>query len=136
MSREEAARRLKVDVSVVKQQERETTDLPLSILYQWQQLLNVPLSELVVDASDPLEVSRLPRPQMLAMAKTGLWILEKTKQTSIRRMAQTLLNQLVELMPDLREMISERLNHSRRRPTGQGPATPYLPPTIFIDRAD
>ena len=35
-------------------QEQETTDLRLSDLHRWQEALEVPMSELLVEAGDPL----------------------------------------------------------------------------------
>ena len=54
VSRRTVARRLKTSINDVKRQEEETTDLPLSALYKWQQALEVPVTELLVDASEPL----------------------------------------------------------------------------------
>ena len=49
VTRRTVARRLNVDVTQVKLQEQETTDLPLSTLYEWQEVLDVPVAELLVE---------------------------------------------------------------------------------------
>ena len=61
VSRRAIARRLNVEILVVKEQEKETTDLPLSALYRWQKLLDVPVAELLVDTTDPLSLPVMER---------------------------------------------------------------------------
>ena len=100
MSRRTVARRLKTNVSAVKSEE-EAEDIPLSKLYQWQSVLGVPIGELLVEAEDQLSAPVLKRAQMLRMMKTAVAILERSQQQSIRRMAQMMVQQLVELMPEL-----------------------------------
>jgi transcriptional regulator with XRE-family HTH domain len=134
VSRRTIARRLNVDVSVVKQQEEETFDLPLSTLYQWQELLEVPVSELLVDASDPLSPPILHRAQMVRVMKTALSILERTNQVPIRRMAETLIEQLVELMPELRGVSAWHAVGQRRRLDEYGRAAERrLTTDVFVD---
>lgn len=101
ISRRTVARRLKVDVSTVKSQEDSSTDLCLSILYDWQSVLQVPVEELLVEAEDQLSSPILRRARMVRLMKTALAILERAQQQGIRRMAQMLVDQLLELMPEL-----------------------------------
>jgi len=101
ISRRTIARRLKTDVSQVKSQEDETADILLSTLYQWQDVLQVPVEELLVEAGDELSPPIMKRAQMVRLMKTALAILRRTQQPTIQRMAQTLVDQLVELMPEL-----------------------------------
>lgn len=101
VSRRTVARRLNLDLSTVKQQEDETSDLPLSVLLAWQQVLEVPLAELLVDDEDPLSTPVLKRAKLVRIMKTASAILERTRQPGIRRMAQMLVEQLVDLMPEL-----------------------------------
>jgi transcriptional regulator with XRE-family HTH domain len=102
ISRRTVARRLKTDVSHVKSQEVETADILLSSLYEWQDVLQVPVEELLVEAGDQLSPPILKRAQMVRLMKTALAILERTQQAGIRRMAEMLVDQLIELMPELR----------------------------------
>ncbi len=102
ISRRTLARRLNTDVSEVKKQEEQTSDLPLSELYRWQAALDVPLLELLVDSDEPLSAPVLKRAQMVRLMKTAVAILERSHQTGIRRMAQVLVDQLIELMPELK----------------------------------
>jgi transcriptional regulator with XRE-family HTH domain len=101
ISRRTVARRLGTDVSHVKSQEEETTDVLLSTLYAWRDVLQVPVEELLTEADDRLSPPILKRAQMVRLMKTAAAILERAQQASIRRMAQTLVDQLVELMPEL-----------------------------------
>ena len=104
VSRRTMARRLKIDVNDVKLQEQETTDLPLSTLYEWQKVLDVPVGELLVETNDPLSVPVMRRAQLVRLMKTATAILQRSQQPGIRRMAQVLVNQLVEVMPELADV--------------------------------
>ena len=95
------ARRLNIEIEQVQQQERESSDLPLSTVYAWQNVLGVPVAELLVEAGDSLSSPVLKRSQLVRLMKTALAISEQTKQNSIRRMVQTMVGQLVEIMPEL-----------------------------------
>ncbi len=122
ITRRTVARHLNVDVSQVKEMERETSDMPLSKLYEWQKVLEVPVTELLVDAEDPLSPPVMKRAQLLRLMKTVLSIMEETKQTPIRRMAQTLANQLVEIMPELESVSPWHAVGKRRRRDDYGMA--------------
>ncbi|HUT95699.1 MAG TPA: hypothetical protein VMY37_39960 [Thermoguttaceae bacterium] len=98
------ARRLRIDVARVKAQEDENADMLLSTLYQWQEALDVPIGELLVESNDPLSAPVLKRAQLVRLMKTATTIFERSHQISIRRMAQTLIEQLLELMPELKSV--------------------------------
>jgi transcriptional regulator with XRE-family HTH domain len=115
LSRRSIARRLNVDVSMVKQQEEETSDLQLSTLYKWQQALEVPVAELLVDDEALLSPSVMKRARMVRLMKTVLSILERSNQPAIRRMAENLKSQLVELMPELKGVTAWNAVGQRRR---------------------
>jgi transcriptional regulator with XRE-family HTH domain len=101
VSRRTMARRLNVDLPTIKQQEDETSDLNLSTLLAWQRVLEVPLVELLVDSDDPLSGPILKRAKMVRLMKTATAIIERARQPGIRRMAQMLAEQLIDLMPEL-----------------------------------
>lgn len=101
VTRRTVARRLGTDIATVKQQEQPSADLPLSALYAWQQVLEVPIAELLVETEDPLSTPVMKRARMVRLMKTAAAILERSQQPSIRRMAQMLVEQLVEIMPEL-----------------------------------
>ncbi len=104
LSRRTVARHLGVTPGQVQEEEQECNDLPLSKLYAWQQVLNVPIGDLLVEGEGELSVPIMQRAQLLRIMKTVRTILERSKQMSIRRMAQVLSDQLEELMPELKEV--------------------------------
>jgi len=95
------ARQFGTSVREVKKQERETTDLQLTDLYNWQRILDVPVSELLVDPEMALSHPVKERAQLLRLMKTAAAILERSRSVAVRRMAQALVDQLVEMMPEL-----------------------------------
>jgi hypothetical protein len=128
---------MNVDVAIVKQQEEATTDLRLSTVYQWQQLLDVPVAELLVDGEESLSPPVLRRARMVRLMKTVLSILERSNQTAIRRMAQNLVAQLVELMPELKGVTAWHAVGQRRRLNEYGRAAERrLSPDVFFDLLD
>ena len=104
VSRRTVARRLHLDMASVKHMEEEDTDLSLSTLYQWQQILDVPVNELLVEAQDPLSTPVMKRAQLLKLMKTAMAIKQRSAPGPIQRMAEVLVNQLVEIMPELAEV--------------------------------
>ena len=114
LSQRTLAWRLNVDVSHVKFQELETSDILLSALYEWQNALKVPVSELLVEPDDPLPPTMLKRAQLVRVMKTVLAIMEKTKQRSVRRLTQRLIEQLAEIMPELKGVSSWQTVGERR----------------------
>jgi hypothetical protein len=70
-------------------------------LYQWQQALGVPVSDLLVESTDPLSAPVLERARMIKVMKTVAAIMENADSASTRQLAQTLVSQLVEIMPEL-----------------------------------
>jgi len=108
------ARQLRTSVSDLEVEEEETTDLRLSRVYWWQSVLEVPVSELLVDSNSPLSAPVLERARLVRIMKTVAAIAEKTDSTPIKRLARTLAAQLVELMPEL-EGVSPWHNVGQRR---------------------
>jgi transcriptional regulator with XRE-family HTH domain len=104
ISQRNIARRLNVDIAVARQQEDETTDLPLSMLYQWQQVLDVPIAELLVDSESPLSPPVMERARMVKVMKTVAAIVEKANTPPMKRLVQMLCDQLLEIMPELADV--------------------------------
>ena len=101
VSRRTLARRLNTDVGTGKLQENENADILLSTLYEWQEVLEVPVTELLVEADEPLSMPVMKRAQLVRLMKTAGAILQRSQQVAIRRMAEMLVDQLVEMMPEL-----------------------------------
>jgi transcriptional regulator with XRE-family HTH domain len=137
MSRDTVARRLSIAIEQVQQQESESSDLPLSTVYAWQQVLEVPIAELLVEAGDALSAPVLERSQLVRLMKTALAISEQTKQESVRRMVQTMVGQLVEIMPELAKVSPWPIVGQRRHLRELGVAAQrQLPDKLFIDMED
>lgn len=103
VTRRAIARRLGVSPEEVLQQE-ENRDLPLSTLYAWQEALHIPATEFLVEDDAPLSTPVLKRAQLLRMMKTIMSIVERSKQSSVRRLARFLAGQVMEVMPELKEV--------------------------------
>jgi len=137
ISRRTLARRMNVDIELVRQQECETADVPLSVLYAWRKALDVPLSELLADSGNSLDSPVLERSQLVRLMKTVLAMREHVKQDSIRRMAQTMCDQLVEIMPELAKVAPWHAVGKRRRLSELGVAAHRrLTEDVFVDRGD
>ncbi|MEN6458949.1 MAG: helix-turn-helix domain-containing protein [Thermoguttaceae bacterium] len=135
LSRRTMARRMNVEIGQVRDQECETADLPLSALYAWQRALEVPITELLIEASDGLASPVLERSQLVRLMKTVLAIQEQSKQESIRRMAQTMIAQLTEIMPELAHVSPWHAIGRRRRLSELGVAAQRrLGEDMFLDR--
>jgi transcriptional regulator with XRE-family HTH domain len=101
VSLQSISRRWKMDIARLRELEDENTDLTLSQLYQWQQVLEVPVSELLVDLDQPLSAPVLRRAQMIRLMKTAATISQKTRRSTINQLAQMLMDQLIGMMPEL-----------------------------------
>ena len=135
VSRHAIARQLNIEVEQVRQQENENSDLSLSMLYAWQSILDVPIGELLVEPDDGLPSSILLRSQMVRLMKTVQTISENTKQESIRARAQTMVGQLVEIMPEVADVGPWNINGAPRRPSDLGlTAHRRMSDDLFVDR--
>lgn len=95
---------LHTDIRDLRREEDPAADLPVSRLYQWQQALEVPLADLLVDPGAPLSAPVLERARLVRIMKTVAAIQEKAPNTSIERLAQTLVDQVLEIMPELKDI--------------------------------
>jgi transcriptional regulator with XRE-family HTH domain len=135
ISRRTVARRLNLEVEQVREQEQSESDLPLSALYAWQKALEVPVAELLVEADASLASPVLERSRLVRLMKTVLAIREHSKQESIRRMAETMIGQLVEVMPELAEVGPWHAVGRRRRLSELGVAAQRrLSDDVFLER--
>ena len=88
----------------VRAQEEPAADLKISDLLKWQEILEVPLSDLLVDTQGPLSEAVSQRASMLRVMKTAKAILESAQDDSIKRLANMLVEQLTQIMPELAEV--------------------------------
>ena len=98
------AQRLNMTVGEVRAQEDESTDLLLSELYRWQAVLEVPIEELLHEPQDALSPRVMTRARMLRVMKTARALRSHARSESEHRLAKLLISQLIEIMPELREV--------------------------------
>lgn len=98
------ARKLNLPMQEVREQEEPSADLRISDLRKWQQILEVPLSDLLIDNEGPLSEPVGKRASMLRVMKTAKAILEATECDSTKRLANMLVEQLVQIMPELADV--------------------------------
>jgi transcriptional regulator with XRE-family HTH domain len=96
-----AARQMGTTVRQARLQEDGEADLHLSTLYAWQKALDVPVANLLVDLDAPLSMPVMRRAQLLRMMKTAMSLLEKAPGSEYCRMAQRMVDGLIEIMPEL-----------------------------------
>jgi len=109
------AQRLGRTVNEVRAQEDERADLLLSELYRWQQALEVPIEELLAEPDDSLSPRVLMRAQLLRVMKTAVAIRRQARSEGERRLGRLLFDQLLEIMPELKEVSAwPAVGHRRR----------------------
>ena len=82
-----AARRMNTDIRTVRAQEDESSDLRLSQLKLWQEVLEVPLADLLAESGGPLSRPVMERAKLLRIMKTAVSIAENTSEEPIKRFA-------------------------------------------------
>ena len=78
--------------------------MPLTMLYRFQELLGVPIADLLVDSDGALSAPILKRARMVRLMKTAGAIHESAKSVPLKRLARMLVDQLIEIMPELKEV--------------------------------
>jgi transcriptional regulator with XRE-family HTH domain len=114
ISRVSVARQLGITVQAVARQERSTTDLPLSMLHKWAKVLGLPVSELVKEPDGSLSAPLLLRARLVQVMKSAMTILKRARNPQTKQLAQTLVDQLIEIMPELRGVSPLRAEGKRR----------------------
>ena len=99
-----AARQMGTDIRSLRLQEQESTDLRISDLHKWQKALDVPLSELMEDTDEPLSRPVMERARLIRLMKTARAIQERSPSEGVERMAKMLVEQLIEIMPELEDV--------------------------------
>ena len=101
VSRRSVARRLGITEEDVERQESATTDLPVSVLHKWAVALGVPVTELLKEPGNSLSTPLFNRAHLVRVMKTALALREQTSNLRTKRLAQTMVDQLLEIMPEL-----------------------------------
>ncbi len=116
LPRGKIARRLGISIRQVEQQEEPSSDLLLSDLYRWQAALGVPAAELLHEPNGELSPPVQQRARLLRAMKTVRLIEELARQESVRRLVQTLVEQLIEAMPELKDTTAwPAVGHRRKQ---------------------
>lgn len=102
MSLRTASRRLGLEARQVRELENPHADLKLSDLYRWQQALDVPVADLLIEPTESLSSPVLERARLVKVMKTAQALSEKAPNLAIKRLAQMLIEQLCEIMPELK----------------------------------
>ena len=98
------ARRLGIEMSVIRKQEKPDSDLRISDLLRWQHVLDVPLAELLEDSADQLSGPVLVRSRMVKLMKTAAAIREHVGDNSGSQLVSQLIGQILEMMPELADI--------------------------------
>ena len=128
------ARQLGVSTATVGDQEEEAADLPLSLIYAWQKALDVPAAELLVDSDSPFSPSVLNRARLVRVMKTAATIRERAQSHSVKTLVSTLIDDLLEIMPELREVVGWNIVGQRRTQDEPGQVVDRQIPDDFFKR--
>src|SRR5262245_31110830 len=79
------AQRWGVNPEEIRRQQAESTDLTLSQLYRWQQLLGVPVTDLLMDHDEPLSEMLRWRAQLIKVMKTVVLIQQTSHEVRTQR---------------------------------------------------
>jgi hypothetical protein len=119
------SRHWNVELAEVRRQQQSSTDMSLSQLYRWQQVLGVPIAELLVDDQQGLSNPILERAQLVKIMKTAVTMKEMAREPRIQRLVATILSQLTELMPELADVGPWHGSGNRRTLDDFGRAVDY-----------
>jgi transcriptional regulator with XRE-family HTH domain len=137
ISRVGVARHLGITVREVTRQECRTTDLPLSVLHKWAKALGLPVSELVKETDGAMSTPLLNRARLVRVMKSAVAILKQTRNRQTKWLAQRMVDQLIEIMPELRGVTAWRVEGKLRRLDELGVAAERsVPDEIFTDVVD
>lgn len=99
-----ASRRMGVPMEQVRREELPDSDLNLSDLGRWQRALDVPLGDLLIDCDSPVSDPVLTRAKWLKLMKTVKALIENSPNDAVARLASMLESQVIEVMPELRDV--------------------------------
>lgn len=99
-----ASRKLGMPASQVREEEKPDSDLLVSQLSQWADILDVPIADLLEEPQNNLSSPIRERAKLVRIMKTVKAISERTQEPNIGILAEVLFDQLVDLMPELAEI--------------------------------
>jgi transcriptional regulator with XRE-family HTH domain len=99
------ARRLGIEMAVIRRQEQPDANLRISDLLQWQHVLEVPLSDLLEEGEGQLSGPVLARSRMVKLMKTAAAIREQVgNEKQAAHLINQLIEQILEIMPELADV--------------------------------
>ena len=128
------ARRLGASLPAVRRQEQADCDLRLSDLHRWQQVLDVPVAELLVEGEGQLSGPVLERSRMVKLMKTAAAIRERTSGTPVGKIVGMLIEQILEIMPELKDVTPWHTTGQRRTLDEIGRTAEYVVPEDIFRR--
>lgn len=111
------ARRCGQTVGRLREEESPQADLCLSSLYRWAEALRVPVSDLLIEPDATLSPSVAERAKLVRLMKSVEALRAHAESGAVRRLADTLRQQLLEIMPELVD-VTAWPSDSARRPAG------------------
>lgn len=110
------SRKLGMPASVVREEEKPESDMLVSQLAQWADILDVPIADLLEEPQNNLSSPIRERAKLVRIMKTVKAISERTQEPNVGILAEVLIDQLTDLMPELAE-INAWNNVGQRRST-------------------
>lgn len=101
-----AARRMGVPMEQVRREERPGSNLSLADLARWQKAMEVPLIDLLVEQHPPLSSPVLTRARWVRLMKTVRALAEVGTNPQVARMTAMLEEQVLEVMPELSDVVA------------------------------
>lgn len=98
------SRRSGIPVRQLKAEESGKVDLTLSQLYRWAAALEVPPTELLSEPQDCLAANVDQRARMVRLMKSVQGLRAHAESTAMRRIADRLRDELLEIIPELDEI--------------------------------
>lgn len=108
------SRRTGVPMRQLREEEKPSNDLPLSVIVRWQRALGVPLVDLLVEPDMRLSQSIAQRAKLVRIMKTILTLCEHESDERTTRLSTMLQEQMLDVMPELKEVTSWPSFGSRR----------------------
>ena len=137
LSRHSVAKQLGMTLAQVRAEENETRDLKLSRLHLWQETLGVPITELLVEPNEDFSPAICFRGQLVRVMRTALSIQELGDSDRLERLAENLIDQLAEIMPELQHLGPWHSVGQRRRSDELGVSSQRrISPEVFMDLVD
>jgi transcriptional regulator with XRE-family HTH domain len=127
------AQRLNITAEQVKLREQGSVDLPLSELYKWAAALEVPVERLLVNSDVVVPVPEMDLESAKELLRTARALCAETDHPNLERMATALVEQIVELAPELKDAALAPAAEGRRRAgRAHSMVVPQLPENVFI----